>query len=218
MTSAATAGYKAGLFLAAPASVSMTNEAMTDSGDHTTFNVTNEAHQCWDYTHTFTVQTAPDGSTWSTASPSTYTIHYAIGQVVFNSAVTGGTPSCRISAGYYLPIAFLAGVTSIDGTATGTALDATAMQNPPSPWKTFIPGINGATVKLACLWVNGGTFLSHMTAADLLVLKIYPDSTGTARYQGYGVLTTDGIKSAVNAVNTEDLDFVLNGQLYYVAS
>lgn len=218
MTSTAMAGYKAGLFLAAPASVSMTNEAMTDSGDHTTFNVTNEAHQCWDYTQAFTVQTAPDGSTWTTASASTYKINYAIGQVVFNSAVSGATPSCRISAGYYLPIAFLAGVTSIDGTVTGTALDSTTFQNPPSPWKTFIPGINGGTVKLACLWVNGGTFLSHMTAADLLVLKIYPDSTGTARYQGYGVLTTDAIKSAVSAVNTEELDFNINGKLYYVVS
>lgn len=218
MTSKAIAGYKAGLFLAAPASVSMTDEAMTDSGDHTTFNVTNEAHGCWDSSASFSVQTAPDGSTWTTASASTYKINYAIGQVVFASAVSGATPSCRIASGKYLPIAFLAGVTSIDGTVTGTALDTTSFQNPPDPWKTFIPGINGGTVKLACLWVNGGTFLAHMTAADLLVLKIYPDSTGTARYQGYGVLTTDAIKSAVSAVNTEELDFNINGKLYYVAS
>lgn len=221
MTSVATAGYQAGLFIASPASVSMTNEAMTDSGDHTTFNVTNEAHGCWDGSQAFTVQTAPDGSTWSTANPSTYTIHYAIGQVVFNSAVSGATPSCRINAGFYFPISFLAGVTSIDTTASGTALDTTTMQFPSSAWKTFIAGINSATLKLACLWVNAATFLTHLTSADTLVLKIYPNTTNApagARYQGYGVLTSDAIKSAQSAVNTEDIDFVVNGQLYYVSN
>ena len=46
--SSAQAGYLAGLFIAAPVSVSMTNEAMTNSGDNATFNITNEAHQAWD--------------------------------------------------------------------------------------------------------------------------------------------------------------------------
>lgn len=319
MTSAATAGYQAGLFIAAPASVSMTNEATTNGGDNATFNVTNQAHQAWDYTAAFVVQTEYDdvqtvtisggptggtftltfgaqtttgiaynasaatvqaalvalssigannvtvtgsaggpwlvdftgtlgyaaqtlmtanssgltggsspaatpthtqtGSTWATRS-SGFVINYAIGQVVFTVAYVGNnnTPACRISSGKYFPISFLAGVTSIDGTATGTPLDTTAMQNPPSPWKTFIAGPNSATLKLNTIWVNGGTFLAHMSADDILLLKAYPNQANAQRYQGYGKLTVDALKSAQNAVNTEELDFVINGKLYYVAS
>lgn len=318
--STAQAGYLAGLFIAAPLSVSMTNEAMTNSGDNATYNITNEAHQAWDYTASFVVQAEVDdvqtvtisgsptggnftltfggqttaniafnaaasavqsalqalssigannatvtgpaggpwivdftgtlgyaaqtlmtansagltggsspaatpthtqvGFTWTTQAASGYTIKYAIGQVVFTTAFLGNnnTPACRISTGKYFPIAFLGGVTSIDLTGTGTALDTTTLQNPPSPWKTFIAGLNGATAKIGCIWVNGGTFLAHMTSADILLIKAYPNQNNTQRYQGYGVLTTDAIKSAIAAANTEELDFVLNGPLYYVVS
>lgn len=319
MTSVATAGYLAGVFIAAPASVSTTNEAMTNGGDNQTFTITNEAHGCLDYTQTTTVQVELDdcqtvtisgsptggtftltfggqttsgiaynaaasavqsalvalssigsgnatvtgsaggpwlvdftgtlgyaaqtlmtanssgltggsspaatpthtqtGQTWTTVAASNYTLRSAIGQVFFNAAYIGNnnTPAAKIST-FYFPIAFLGGVTSIDVQGTGTARDTTTMQNPPSPWKTYIAGLNGATVKLACLWVNAGTFLSHLTAKDILVLKIFPNSNNLQRYQGYGVINADNIKSAINAVNTEEIDFVLNGQLWYVAS
>lgn len=213
--SVATAGYQAGLFVTSVPSLSLTNEAMTDSGDHKTFNITNIAHQAWDPTAAFVVQTAPDGLTWVTVSTG-FTINYAIGQVVFANAVTGTTPSCRIASGKYFTISFLAGVTSIDGTGTGIALDTTSMQNPPSPWKTFISGERSATLKLATIWVNLGTFLAHMSANDILLLRIYPNQANPNRYQGYGVMTTDSFKSAVSAVNTEEIDFVINGQLYYL--
>jgi len=213
-----TAGYNAGLFITSTPSVTMTDEAMTDSGDHTTYNVTNSAHQAWDYSASFTVQTSPDGSTWATASASTYTINYAIGQVVFTSAVSGATPSCRIASGYYFTIAFLAGVTAIDGTGTGAALDATSMQNPPSTWKDFISGERSATLKLSTIWVNGGVFLAHMSADDILLLQVYPNQANAQRYQGYGVMTTDSFKSAVSAVNTEEIDFNIKGKLYYLNS
>src|SRR5579864_9159015 len=60
MTSAATAGYNAGLFITSTPAVSMTNEAMTNAGDNATFNVSNIAHQALDYTQSFTIQTEVD--------------------------------------------------------------------------------------------------------------------------------------------------------------
>lgn len=312
-----TAGYQAGLFITGVPSVSLTDEATTNAGDNATFNVTNIAHQAFDPTASFTIQTEVDdvqtvsitgsptggtftltfggnttvgiafnaaasavqaalvalasigagnatvtgpsggpwlvdftgtlgyaaqtlmttsgagltggtspashvahtqpGFTWTTQA-SGFTVNYAIGQVVFAAAYVGNgnTPACRIHAGHYFTVAFLAGVTSIDGTGTGTPLDTTAMQNPPSPWKTFIAGLNGATFKLATIWVNGGLFLNHMSANDILLLRAYPNQANPQRYQGYGVLTADAIKSAQSAVNTEDIDFVVNGQLYYL--
>lgn len=317
--SVATAGYLAGLFITSVPSLTLTDEATTNAGDNATFNVTNIAHQAFDPSASFTIQTEVDdcqtvsitgsptggtftltfggntttgiafnaaasvvqsalvalasigagnvtvtgsaggpwlvdftgtlgyavqsvmtkdaslltggsspnvsithtqsGFTWTTQA-SGFTIKYAIGQVVFATAYVGNsnTPACRIHAGKYFTIAFLAGVTSIDGTGTGTTLDTTSMQNPPSPWKTFISGERSATFKLATIWVNGGVFLAHMSAADILLLRVYPNQANTQRYQGYGVMTTDSFKSVVSAVNTEDIDFTINGQLYYLNS
>jgi hypothetical protein len=318
--STAQAGYNAGLFITSVPSVTMTNEAMTNAGDNATFNDGTVAHQAWDYSASFTIQTEVDdvqtvsitgaptggtftltfggntttgiaynapatgagsvqtalqalasigagnatvtgsaggpwqvdftgslgyaaqtlmttsgagltggtspashvahtqgGFTWTTQS-SGFTINYAIGQVVFTTAYFGNsnTPACRVT-GKYFTIAFLAGVTSIDGTGTGAALDTTAMTNPPSSWKTFISGERSATLKLSTIWVNGGVFLAHMSANDILLLRVYPNQANTQRYQGYGVMTTDSFKSAVSAVNTEEIDFNINGQLYYLA-
>lgn len=317
MTSTATAGYNAGLFITGT-HISMSNEAMTNSGDNATFNTTNEAHEAWDSTQSFTVQTEYDdvqtvtisgsptggtftltfggqttsgiaynaaasavqsalqalssigsgnatvsgpnggpwivdftgtlgyasqtlmtanssgltggsspqatpthtqtGSTWATRS-SGFVINYAIGQVIFATPYAGNnnTPACRVS-GYYLPLSFLAGVQTIDATVSAKALETTTLQNPPSAWATYISGERGATLKLSCLWVNGALFLTQMTNATILLLQIYPSQSGTATYQGYGVLTNDSIKSAVNAVNTEDVQFTVNGQLYYKAA
>lgn len=319
MTSVATAGYQAGLFITSVPSVTLTDEPTTNAGDNATFNVTNIAHQAFDPTASFTIQTEVDdvqtvsitgaptggtftltfggnttvgiapnasaatvqadlvalasigtgnvtvtgsaggpwlvdftgtlgyaaqtqmttnfsgltggtspqshvahtqvGFTWTTQA-SGFVINYAIGQVVFATPYVGNgnTPACRIHAGKYFTIAFLAGVTSIDGTGTGAVLDTTSMAYPPSPWKTFISGERSATLKLATIWVNGGVFLAHMSAADILLLRVYPNQANTQRYQGYGVMTTDSFKSAVSAVNTEEIDFNINGILYYLNS
>lgn len=319
--SSASAGYNAGFFITSTPSVSMTDEAMTNSGDNATFNVTNIAHQALDYSTSFTVQTEYDdvqtvsltgspnggtftltfgghttsgiaynapasgvgsvqaalealtgvgvgqvtvtgsaggpwlvdwtgtlgyasqsimttsgasltggispashvahtqtGSTWATRS-SGFVINYAIGQVVFTTAYVGNnnTPACRIHAGHYFTIAFLGFANNIEIAASATALDVTAFTNPPSSWKTYIAGINGATVKCMTWWIDA-TYLTDLTNASILLFRVYPNQANAQRYQGFGVLTTDAIKTAVAAANSEELDFVVNGTLYYLSA
>ena len=292
----------------------MTNEAMTDSGDHMTFNVTNAAHQCWDSSATTTIQAEYDdvqtvavtgtptggtftlvwnthatttiaynasaatvqaalvaltgvgsgqvlvsgpvggpwivdwtgtlayasqpaitlgtnsltggtspgvtiahtqiGQSWTTATP---TIQYPIGRVVFASALLGTSPSVRVSVGKYFVFSFMGYADTVNPSLTASTLDVTSFTNPVSPWKTFIISLNGATIKLTKFWIDG-TFLAHLTAADLLIIQIYPGQNTNQRFQGYGILTSDAIKSAQNQANTEALDFVVNGQLYFIPS
>src|SRR5579885_417352 len=96
----AISGYKASLLITSGSSLSLTDEATTDAGDHKTFTVTNAAHRFLDPNASYTIQTAPDGSTWSTVTTG-FTIYYGAGAIVFTNAVSGGTPSCRIHAGNY---------------------------------------------------------------------------------------------------------------------
>lgn len=315
---AATPGYQAGLFLASAPSLTLTNEAMTDSGDHKTFNVTNTAHQAWDYTASFVVQAEWDeiqtvtitggptggtftlvfggqttaalnwnataaqvqtalqalssinannalvtggpgpgtaftveftaalgyapqalitlgtnsltggvspgvsiarvqsGQTWTNQAASAYTIAYAAGQVIETTALLG-TPALRISSGKYFPIAFVIGANSIEFTGTGTTLDVSQFHNPPVPWKDFIAGVNGATAKIGKWWIDG-TFLADLNAGTILLLRIFPNQSLNNRYQGFGVLARDSIKAAVAAATSEELDFTVNGQLYYLTN
>src|SRR5438105_10418011 len=98
--SVATAGWKGQIFLAVSPSTTMTNELLTDSGAHTTYNDATAAHADWDDSAATTVQTSPDGSTWTTALASTYVINYPIGQVVFNAANAPGT-QVRVTGKYF---------------------------------------------------------------------------------------------------------------------
>lgn len=317
MTSSAVAGYNTQLYISSVPSVTMTNDTMTDSGDHQTFNEATSGHQMFDKSASFTVQaeydevqtvtitggptggtfvlqfggqntsalaynctagqmqtalqalssigsgnalvtggpgpgtaftvefasalgfasqslivlqtnsltggTSPSvsitraqgGATWTTQSGN-YTINYPIGQVKFTNAFLGTSVGCRVT-GKYFPFSFLGFCTTAEPTLNNTVLDVTAFTNPPSPWKTFIAGVNGGTLKLSKWWIDG-TFLAHMTANDLLIIQIAPGQNANQRFQGYGVLDQDSIKSAVNAANSEELNFTIDGQLFFIAS
>lgn len=159
---------------------------------------------------------AQAGSGWTTQSASTYVISYPIGRVKFNAAFLGTSVGCRAS-GSYLPLSFLAfAKVANEALKAGTA-DVTSFQNPASPWKQFIGLLIGGTIKIQLFWIDG-TFLNHMSNGDLLVIQIAPGQNANQRFQGYGILDTDAITSDVSKVNEEEIDFTINGQLYFIAS
>lgn len=314
---AAIAGYNAQIYITSVPSVSMTDESLTDAGDHKTYTDATAAHQCWDKSASFTVQTehdevqsititgSPTGGTftltfggqttsalnwnatagqvqtalqalssigsgnalvsggpgpgtpfqvdftgalayasqslitrassltggtspdvviarvqagqgWTTVTTG-FTINYPIGQVAFSTAFVGASPSCRIHAGKYFPFSFLGYCNTAEVSPNAATLDVTAFTNPASPWKQFIGGVNGGTLKISKWWIDG-TFLNHMTANDLLIVQIKPGQNSNQRYQGYGALSSDAIKSAQSAANSEELNFTVDGQLYFIAS
>jgi hypothetical protein len=316
MVSAPIAGHNAQIYITSGTSITLTDEAMTDSGDHMTFNDSTVAHQAWDTSAATTVQakwddvqtvtvtgvptsgnftliwnthttgtiafnasaatmqaalvaltgvgsgqvlvTGSAGGPWTidwtgtlayasqplptlgtnsltggtspnvafarlqagqgfTTVTSGFVINYPIGQVVFTSVLLGATPVVRLHAGKYFTFSFMAYANTVSPAMTATTIDVTSFTNPVSPWKQFIIDLLGATIKLGKFWIDG-TFLAHLTTADLLILQIYPGQNANQRFQGYGILTSDAIKSAQNTANTEDLNFVVNGQLYFIPS
>jgi len=75
---------------------SMSGESMSDVGDGVTFTIDDASKNIWDPSATFAFS---DGNS-STLSPSNYTIRYAVGAVVFDSAPA--TP-VTLDSGSYLP-------------------------------------------------------------------------------------------------------------------
>lgn len=213
----ALAGYKASVYVTSTPSVALpANDVLTDAGDHKTFNEAVAAHVAWDKATAFTVQTSPDGTTWTTQTTG-FVINYPIGQVVFAVAVSGATPGCRITAGNYYPFSFLANAKQVDITPAVDVVDVTTFQTPASPWKSKLGLLAGSTVKLSKYWVDI-SLAQLITNTTLLILIAYSGQNANQRYAGYVKMKQDAHKFAVNIADTEDLDFEVDGQLFFIAS
>lgn len=162
---------------------------------------------------TVTPAKVQDGQGFVTQSASLYKIQYPVGQIVFTTALTG-TPVCQIASGKYIPFSFLAYAKAEEIAFANKVIDISSQKNPPSAWEDYLPGPNSSTVKISKLWIDG-TYLAALDASTLLILKILPDANQTPYWAGYGTLTSDAIKSAKDSANTEDLQFSVNGQMYY---
>ncbi len=217
----ALAGYVGSVLITSTPNVALTNEVLTDAGDHQTFNEPTASKRYWDRTASFTVQTAPDGVTWTTATPGTYTIRYVTGQVVFNTPVSGATPSCRISSGAYLPYSTLGQGKDWECIPAMDMLDSTTLQGyGGSHWKTYVPSLQGASIKLTRFWADS-TFWTILqnTPTNLLIVSLVTGRTSTGdRYEGYARVKQDDIKLSVSALVEEGLDMDIDGQLYYFAN
>lgn len=210
---AAIAGYGGSVLVSSLPNVALTNEALTDAGDHKTFSEPSAIKQYWDRSATFVVQTAPDGTTWTTADPSTYSIRYVSGQVVFNTAISGATPACRISSGAYLPYSTFGNMKSWEVVPAVDMLDSSVFG---SNWKQYLPALLGATAKLSQFYADN-TLSSVVSnpANNVFVLSMKTGRTATERWEGFARFKQDDIKNAVNALVTEDLDVQIDGQLYF---
>ena len=202
------------------ASVTLTDEVLTDSGDHTTFNISSASYatkRYWDKLTAFVVQTSTDGgSTWSAAGAG-YTIRYLTGQVTLASALTG-TPGCRIHAGAYLPINTASNANMWEIAGTAGKLESTVFGGTTPVWKTYLPGLLEATIKIGQFWADG-TWITILTQAggSLVVLALYTGRSTYERYEVFARVAQDDIKTPVSALITEPVDFISDGHFYYMA-
>lgn len=212
---AAIAGYGGSVLLSSLPNVALTNENLTDAGDHKTFNEPTALKRYWDRSATFVVQTAPDGTTWSTAAVGTYTIRYVTGQVVFASAVSGATPSCRILSGAYLSYSTFANMKNWEVVPAVDMLDSSSFG---TNWKQYTPSLLGATAKLSQFYADN-TLVSVVTtpANNIFIVSLLTGRNATERWEGFAHFKQSDIKSAVSALITEDLDVQIDGQLYFVS-
>lgn len=210
------AGYGGSVVITSTPNVALTDEVLTDAGDHKTFNISSGSFatkRYWDNTATFTVQTSTDGgSTWSTAAVGTYTIRYVTGQVVLNSALTG-TPACRIHVGAYLPFSTYANMKQWEATPGADLYDSSTFG---SQWKSYTPGLLGADLKLDQFYTDL-TFSNQISSNTAFVVSCLTGRNSTERFEGFAYLKSDDIKVPVNGLEEESLTYTVTGQFYYFA-
>lgn len=208
------AGYGGSVLITSTPNVALTDEVLTDAGDHQTFHVPTAdfaTKRYWDPAATFVVQTSPDGVTWTTALASTYAIRSVTGQVTFTSPVTGATPGCRIHAGAYLPFSTFANMKAWEATPAVDLLDSSTFG---SRWKTYVPALFGADLKLTQFYTDL-TFANQITSNTAFVVSCLTGRNSTERFEGLAYLKSEDLKVAVNALEEESLTYTVTGQLFF---
>jgi hypothetical protein len=205
---AALAGYNADLYMASGTSVTMTNEVMTDSGDHQTYNAGTAAHRYWDDQSALTVQTSPDGVTWTTVTVG-FTVRYCGGVITFTSAVAGR--QVRVT-GKYLPISQVGSAYDWEVSPSANIIDITTFGN---AWKQKMAGLHDATAKASKYFIDG-TFFGLL--ASRFVIIFYTNFSAGTRFEAYAWLKSDPVKVGVDAIISTEIDFEIDGQLFFMAS
>lgn len=164
---------------------------------------------------------AQGGITWTTQAAATYAIRYVTGQVLFTNAFLGSSVGCRISSGAYLPYSVLGNCTNWEATPATDMLDSTGLAGfGGSRFKTYIPALQGAMVKLQRFWVDSIFWaLIQNSSNNVLVVSLWTGANNTGnRWEGYASVKQDDIKNNVKQLVAEGLDLQVSGQFYYFPS
>jgi hypothetical protein len=196
-------------------------ESATDSGDHTTYFT--DTHQAWDSTKTLTVQTSPDGSTWTTVTD--YTFWWPVGAIVFDSARTVGVDDhVQVSAGSYFTLSQLSGAHSWKANAKANTKDCTPFQASGN-FATYTATTKQATFSVEC-YSQDARILNEMivgigninTSGGIVVCQLYWDKSGGKRYQFFALPTGIDTTVASNDIDKQSVKMSADGPVYEVLS
>lgn len=205
---AATAGYRG--FVLGPTGnpVAFTNSPMSDTGTtRITYRINDTTLRYWDRNAPVTVQTSPDGVTWTTVTD--YTVQHPGGIVVFNTARAAGT-QVRVSASAY-PMAEIAGCTGWSADFEVDSADNTQL-NTPNGAKTSQPTLISGNGTLDGFWIDA-YFFSKLQGRGIVALGLVDGTGGT--YAVYTFLSKLGIGDTVDELITESRDFTIDGRWFY---
>lgn len=204
------AGYLGSIYVMSNASsVAMTNEALTDSGDHTTYFDANTAHIYWDDSAVPTVQTSPDGTTWTTQSATLYTVQYVGGKIIWNTPQASGTQVRLSTGGKYFAYSTLASGTDWEFDGTRDFADISSMGGGRA--KQYQPLMLTGTFQIKLFYIDA-TFFTNLTTGFRYVLSgVTPDSK---RFEAYMYQKDDKIHDAFNAIIDEQASFQVTGLWY----
>ena len=198
----AISGIAGALYIATGTSVTFTDEATTASADYKRYTITNTAKRFWDKKTTITVKKN------GVAVSSGYTIEYAGGVIVFNTALAS-TDVVTVS-GKYIPLTQVAGIYNWKLEFENDEKDVTTFLS--NGWREILPVVSGFTVSAEGYWADA-TFFNNINKE--IGLQLFVDTTGKRRYEGFVYIKKNGIEVPADDIVKENIEFTGNGQIYY---
>ncbi len=206
------AGYDAYVYVAAQDAVAFTDEATTDAGDGLTFVIDDDTKRYWDDAVTVTVERDTGGG-YGVVAATEYEIQHVGGKVIFADDQTGNDIQVT---GEYLPVSAAVHGTGWSADVNRDILDVTEFQ---SGWKTKLAGLMDATAEFERWYPDGGSeFMEQIAAGAKVVVVLYPGfaTVDSSRFEGYGLINSDSVSTAVDSVVDESISFDISGELYRV--
>jgi hypothetical protein len=203
------AGFDADVWVTAVPSIGVTNEACTYTqgagGLSCTFKT--NTHKLWDKSATTKIETSPDGTTWTDMTAAYWRFFQWVSGILALPFDLPGT-QMRFS-GSYFNASQVRDCHTWELTVTANEQNTTVFQQ---PWQTHTVTNKMATGKI-------GTFIIDDTLSknigNELAFLLYMSKTTGAAWEFFGSLTQTDPKSDVNAIQTQDVSFVSNGQVIF---
>jgi hypothetical protein len=184
------------------APVVLTNEATTPDAGRLRYQVTNSAYRYWPLDATITVRKNGDQVT------SGFSLERAGGVVVFVAALDPG--DVVTVSGTALTIVQAGGFFKWSIDPKGDDSNATTFES--GGWKEFQRAINGWSGSAEAYWGDGRFFDS---LGEIIVVKLFADAGASQRcFEGFALITSEGIEVATDALVQDNIDFEGVGPLY----
>ena len=200
-------GVKGAVYLASGTPTTFTDEAMTANPAKTVFSIDDATKRFWD------MSTVPTVKYNGSAVTDYSAIQYPGGIVSW--ALTPGNEAVTVS-GKYLPVAQLGYVRSWQLDVSQDYIDITCMGD---TMRVNEPTFRSASVSIERFFVDESVFEDIMTAQALVGYDLFMDATlgSEHRFTGYGYLSSESVKAAVDGIIEEPLQIAGVGRPYYVA-
>lgn len=184
------------------APTAFTNEATTANTARTRYTITNTVKRYWSKGVALVVKVG--GVTVTTG----YTLEYAGGVVVFDVAQAVG--AVVTVSGSYVVVAQAGGFFDWSLEPTMDTQEKTTFQS--NGWKEYKTTIKGFTVSAEAFWGDERFF---NTLGTELIIVLYVGVAAITRYEGYAVVSSDGISTAVDELIQETVEFTGDGPICY---
>lgn len=194
------AGLLGKIYLSSGSSASFTTEAMTDSGNHLRYSITDTDLAYWDIDSAITVYV--DGSPVTSG----YSIEYAGGNIIFETSQ--GASTITVS-GKYFTVAEVGGFYNYKVNIEKTMVDITTFGD---TFKKVLP-ILGDWSATAERFYYDETFTDLV--GSKLVCVFYMDEASAIRYEGYAYIKKNDINTPTTDVIKESLELVGESGIYF---
>jgi hypothetical protein len=89
-------------------------------------------------------------------------------------------------------------------------------------WRTFVPGLNEATIQLGRLQYSSGSsgpvFVDRQALAAPLYLELWPSGTGGHKFECYARIQGDAHQISVTDLGQENVTLKADGPVYYTTT
>lgn len=187
----------------ADAPVSFSEEATTGSLDRKRYTISDAAKRYWDKDTPVTVEVN------SVVVSAGFTLEHCGGMVVFEAPLE---PEDEVTvSGKYLMVEQHGGFFNWSAELELETSDITTFQS--AGWKENLPTVKGFTASAEDYWGDEEFFAG---LGKEVVIALYTDATASKlRYEGFGIINSDSIETAVDDIVNETIEIQGTGPLYY---